>query len=869
MNKLNVIGLVCLLLGMGLASVYAGPIEPTWESMAENYQIPEWFVDGKFGIWTHWGIPSAADENRPPDGSHYGRRMYGGSEGQAAGQRNMNETLKAFHEKRYGPVEAFGYEDLVPLFKAEKWDPDALVKFCKDNGARFIMPVACHHDNFDMYDSFHPWNAVDMGPKRDTLKEWKAAAHKHGLKFGISTHLYWSPSFFGSARQYQTPGTLESKLFNMDFSPSGFRAQDSWNQHWYKRCWEIIEKYDPDWFNNDCPYPNETTGKSLGLKLFSSYLNRDRKENGGKQTVVFSAKGGKDKRAYTSNVERGGAADIKPQPWMWATDVSGGWFYRKGARNRMSIPVMVANAVDAISKNGVVMINLALRGDGTLPENQAAYVTAFGDFMRTNGEGIYGSRPWKTFGEGPTQIKDGRQGENNKDFTAQDIRFTQKDGILYAFVLAKPTADIVIKTLARGGLYEDEIRSISLLGSDERLKWTRSGEALTIQLPKTLPDLPVVGLRITRSRAQGGHNHYPAFSWDTVPLYVHIRKDTAFTDEEIQHLATFPLITFEKATGHKDSGSVEAGTLKAARAVKAVNPESKILYYRNVIVHYGGYAANASLENISEPFLVGRNGNTKLIRNRVQAYDLSNKALRNWWIDAVDDVCSDPSIDGVFLDGVVKVMEPAFLKGTIGVEAKAADLAGYVTMMEDTRKVLGPQKLMLANILRARFSDSGLHYIKALDGSYIEGFEGAVGMSRKDYVAQGIRDFQKAASQGFIIAYTCGLGRNLQDADEALRPTAGNSSRMRRDRDAKSRFDYQLAIFLVCAEKYSYFDLKDGYDAKKSNTWLTRRADYDRPLGPPKGPARRDGYRYTREFAHASVQLDIEDETASIVWKKQ
>ena len=358
----------------------------------------------------------------------------------------------------------------------------------------------------------------------------------------------------------------------------------------------------------------------------------------------------------------------------------------------------------------------------------------------------------------------------------------------------------------------------------------------------------------------------PAFSWDRVPLYVHIRKDTAFTDEEIRYLATFPLITFEKATGHTDFGSVEAGTLKAARAVKAVNPATKILYYRNVIVHYGGYAANESLRDIPGAFLVGRDGNDELIRNRLQAYDLSNKALRDWWVDAAKKVCTDPAIDGIFLDGVVKVLEPAFLRGAIGEEKKAAELAGYVRLVEETRKMLGPQKLMLANILRARFSDSGLSYIKALDGSYIEGFEGAVGMSRKDYVAQGIRDFQKAARQGFIVAYTCRLGRNLQDADEAPNSAAGNNNRARRGGDAQSRFDYQLAIFLICAEKYSYFDLKDGYDAKRSKTWLTRRADYDRPLGPPKGPAVRDGYTYTREFAHASVQLDIENETANIVW---
>ena len=140
-------------------------------------------------------------------------------------------------------------------------------------------------------------------------------------------------------------------------------------------------------------------------------------------------------------------------------------------------------------------------------------------------------------------------------------------------------------------------------------------------------------------------------------------------------------------------------------------------------------------------------------------------------------------------------------------------------------------------------------------------------MSRKDYVAQGIRDFQKAAREGYIVAYTGKLGRNLQDADEAPRSAAVNGERAGRARDPQSLFDYQLAIYLTCAEKYSYFYLKDGYDAKKSNTWLTRRADYDRPLGPPRGPAIRNGYTYTREFEHASVQLDIENETASIVWK--
>lgn len=477
-------------------------IDPTWESLAENYEVPEWFVDGKLGVWMHWGIPSAVDDAQPNDGSHYGRRMYGLSEAdlskKATRDTEMTRTLTEWHTEFYGPPSEFGYEDLIPLFKAEKFDADALVKFVKDNGARFVMPVATHHDNFDMYDSFHPWNSVKMGPKRDTLKEWKEAAYKHGLKFGVSTHLYWSPRFFATARKYQKPGTLEWKLFNMDYDPVGYSSQDSWNEHWYARCWDVIEKYDPDMFNNDSPYPKINKGKGLGIKLFTDYINKDLKENGGKQDVVLSFKDGNaDPRAFTYNLERGASGDIRPEPWMWATDLSGGWFYRKSAVNRMSIPVMVGNAVDAISKNGVVMLNIALTGEGLIPDNQAAYLYAFGDFMRINKEGIYGSRPWKIYGEGPLKMKDGRQGENQRPFTQQDIRFTTNNGDLFAFVLVPPTEDILIKSLATGGLLEESIETVSLLGSDEKITWNRNSKGLAIELPKTLPDALAIGFKIT------------------------------------------------------------------------------------------------------------------------------------------------------------------------------------------------------------------------------------------------------------------------------------------------------------------------------------------------------------------------------------
>jgi alpha-L-fucosidase len=479
----------------------AQEIQPNWDSMAEHYDPPQWFLDGKIGVWAHWGIPSAIDENRPNDGSHYGRRMYGPNEGETGKQLEMTQTLADWHTKHYGPPSEFGYEKLVPLFQAEKWDPDALVSFFKENGARFIMPVATHHDNFDMYDSSHPWNAVDMGPKRDTIAQWKKAARKQGLKFGVSTHLYWSPRFFNNARQYQKPGTPQWSLFNMDYDPKNYAQQDSWNEHWYARCWELIDKYDPDMFNNDSPFPDEKRGKSLGVKLFSNYLNRDLVENSGQQTTVLSFKKSTgNKQAFTYNCERGMSGELQPYPWMWATDVSGGWFYRKGSITRMSIPVLIANACDAISKNGIVMLNVALRGDGTLPEDQAAYISGLGDWLKINGEGIYGTRPWKSYGEGPTEIKTARTGENTKPYTPSDVRFTSKGDQLFAFVMAIPSEDIVIKTLASGGLYDHEIASIQLLGSDESIRWARTADALTIKLPSAMPDQPVIGFRISAKR---------------------------------------------------------------------------------------------------------------------------------------------------------------------------------------------------------------------------------------------------------------------------------------------------------------------------------------------------------------------------------
>jgi len=366
------------------------------------------------------------------------------------------------------------------------------------------------------------------------------------------------------------------------------------------------------------------------------------------------------------------------------------------------------------------------------------------------------------------------------------------------------------------------------------------------------------------SDAKTRERSYPEFTWARIPLYMHVRKARSFTDQEIEFLARFPLITFEKANGYLDHGSVESGTLIAARAVKQINPKATILYYRNVIVHYGGYEADEKLTQIPDAFLEDQNGNTRLVRNRVSAYDLSNADVRSWWVDSCRRMTADPSIDGIFLDGNIKALEPGYLAKQIGAEKKKQTMEGYHLMMRQTREAIGPNKLLIANLLRARFENAGLEYLDYFDGSYLEGFFHNVGgVSYEEYVAKGIEAMQIAARRGRIIAFTSGFAtpqnRSALGIDEA-------HSTVQSLEEARARLVYPLAIFLVCAEKHSYIRVHEGYSANENDHWMRWFPEYDRPLGPPNGPATKEGLRYSRSFQHATVQLDIEHRTADIQW---
>lgn len=368
--------------------------------------------------------------------------------------------------------------------------------------------------------------------------------------------------------------------------------------------------------------------------------------------------------------------------------------------------------------------------------------------------------------------------------------------------------------------------------------------------------------------ASGGsltaHSAYPEFSWDRVPLYMHIRKDSAYSDEEVSFIAKFPLITFEKSNGHKTFGSTEEGTLVAARKVKELNPRAKILFYRNVLVHYGSYAANEALSLIPGAFLGNKEGDERLVRNQVPAYDLSNEQVRQWWVDQCQRMTADPAIDGIFFDGNIKVLEPGYLRREIGEEKKQQVEAGYKQMMEQTRQAIGKDKLMVANLIRARFEEGGLEYMHYFDGSYIEGFFHNVGrVSYEDYVAEGIASVQQAARAGKIIAFTSGLSLSVNAGtmgiDEVHRAVES-------DAQAQQALTYNLAVFLICAEEYSYFRAHEGYSANGNKRWMRWFAEYDKPLGPPKGPAQQNGFKYTRSFEHATVFVDIQQRTADIQW---
>lgn len=470
----------------------AVPFQPTWESL-QRYECPEWFQDAKFGIYAHWGPYSAAQGDQNTD--WYSRNMY------VPGHANNK-----LHLKNFGPVSEFGYKDLIPLFTAEKFDADEWVDLYVEAGARFAGPVAEHADGFSMWDSqVTKWNAKRMGPKRDVVAEMRQAVRKRGLKFVTSLHHQWkwgwyptsnpetdtaNPEYAGLYGPTVPPGAWGSKRPNGQFDvmkpdplPNAeFAAQ------WLAKVKEVVTKYEPDllWFDNRM----QTLPEPIRMQMASFYYNQAQKQ--GREVVLTYKQPDLQEGTATIDLERSRMPDIYPEPWLTDSSVaSSSWAYASDIQY-YSTDRLVDDLVDIVSKNGCLLLNVAPRPDGTIPEGQKQRLRGIGQWLRVNGKAIYETRPWKVFGEGPTKTLQGHLADLKFDgFVAEDIRFTRsRDGnTLYAIALGWPAKDkgLSIGTLNAENLAGRAIRSVRMLGCDETIDWSLSDDGLNVTFPNQKP----------------------------------------------------------------------------------------------------------------------------------------------------------------------------------------------------------------------------------------------------------------------------------------------------------------------------------------------------------------------------------------------
>lgn len=500
-------------------SMMQGKFQPTWNSL-ENYQVPEWFRNAKFGIWAHWG-PQCVEGS----GDWMARSMYleGSSE-------------YKHHVEHYGHPSEVGFKDIIPLFKAEKWDPDKLVEFYKKIGAQYFFALGNHHDNFDLWDSkYQPWNSKNMGPKRDILAEWEKAARKYELPFGISFHADHAWTWYEPAQRYDKKGPkagipYDGTLTKADgkgkwwegYDPQDLYAQNhpmsekSWadgmiHSQWawgngaclptqeyctnfYDRTVDAINRYNPDLIYFDVTVAPFYPVSDAGLKIAAHFYNHNIATHKGKLEAVMLSKilDENQRKAIVWDVERGAPNQIMEQPWQSCSCI-GGWHYNTAIYENnwyKSAADVVKLLVDIVSKNGNLLLSVPLRADGTFDEKEEKILNEFGDWMNINKEAILDTRPWEIFGEGPiteADIKINAQGFNEGSYskaTAQEIRFTQTKKDLYATVLAWPTEkQILIKSLSdESKLFPGKISRVELLGYG-KVPFTRTDKGLLINMP--------------------------------------------------------------------------------------------------------------------------------------------------------------------------------------------------------------------------------------------------------------------------------------------------------------------------------------------------------------------------------------------------
>lgn len=463
----------------------------------DSAKTPEWFRDAKFGIWAHWGPTSAIGE-----GDWYARNMY-----------IQGHPQYQYHLKTYGHPSKFGYKDTIPLWKAEQFDPKALIKRYANAGAKYFVSMGVHCDNFDLWNSRgRRWNSVKMGPKRDIVGEWRRAARDAGLRFGVSEHVWASYNWWTTNKGADKQGEFANvpydgtnpANYDLYFPPHtpGLQAwaeqgneSEAWKREWFLRAQDLIDQHQPDLYYEDGPIPFGRWGRSL----VAHYYNQSLRWHGGKLDVVYTAKRRSEcvTGACTLDVERGVTDDIEPEPFQTDTCL-GDWHYKRGVTYKRPKTV-IDMLVDVVSRNGNLLLNVPLPASGMPDDEELKILDEITAWMKVNSEGIYATRPWKVLGEGPAIVKSNPSGGMNgtpehfnererKDLTGADIRFTTRAGVLYAFVMGHNSGETRITSLAKSrGLEARGITHVQLLGSDEPLKWNHGPDGLVIDLPQRWP----------------------------------------------------------------------------------------------------------------------------------------------------------------------------------------------------------------------------------------------------------------------------------------------------------------------------------------------------------------------------------------------
>jgi alpha-L-fucosidase len=496
--------------------IAAGPFTPAWDSLA-HYECPEWFRDAKFGIWARWDAQSV-----PEQGEDYARSLYLPT----LPNKRPNPTY-SWHIDHFGHPSLFGFKDLFPLWKADQWEPEKILALFQRAGARYFVALANDTDNFDCYDSkYQPWNSVAVGPHQDIVAVWAAAARAAGLRFGVSVHAAAAWSWFEPAQGHDATGpyaglAYDGRLTDSDghgnwwngldpsadlyaqFHRPGAKPDAAYITKFFLRTKDLIDHYHPELlYFGDANLP---LGEA-GLGLAAHFYNTSLAAHDGRMDVVLAAPVSDPARrtALVATTERAASATPQPEPWQTVTSI-GQWHYKAGLKYR-PVADLVRQLVDVVSKNGNLLLDVPLRASGIPDPDEVRLLDALTAWMTVHGEGIYATRPWKIFGEGPSLVQpapDGLLAEAKLAFTAQDIRFTQtKDGrTLYAFLLGWPKdGKLTIHSLAKTNGQPDELgqhlASLTLLGSPEKIAWTRDASGLHVLLPATAPNDSACALKL-------------------------------------------------------------------------------------------------------------------------------------------------------------------------------------------------------------------------------------------------------------------------------------------------------------------------------------------------------------------------------------